>query len=298
MKKFISIVGTRPQFLKIAPLCYEFKNTNHEHSIIHSGQHYDKELSEQLFKILDIPTPKYHLKRDHSSSIHFFTSLMNELERILTKENPDYVIVYGDCDTTFAGAFVSQKLGIQLIHIEAGMRSYNKTMPEEINRILTDNISNILLCTTKDSVENLKKENIINNVFLVGNLQLDLLKLTIEKKMSTVPSFNFEIKNYVLLTIHRNYNTTLEALTKIFKSLSLLKTDIIFPLHPRTRKIITDNILVIPPNIKLIKPVSYFEMVSLLQKSSYVITDSGGLQPECWFLNKRCIILRNRNRMD
>ena len=157
--KIISIVGTRPQFLKLAPLCYKFKeNTIINHIIIHSGQHYDKVMSKDLFKVLKLPEPNYLLKKNGNTHAEVMGNMMVNIERILLKERPDKVIIYGDCDTTIAGALVAKKMELYLIHIESGMRSYNKNMPEEINRIVTDHISDMLLCSTKNSVENLKKK--------------------------------------------------------------------------------------------------------------------------------------------
>jgi len=298
MKKtnIISIVGTRPQFLKLAMLSNSFNtNNNIIHKVIHTGQHYDNEMSENIFKVLNIKEPEYILKQSNISSINNLSNMMIDIENILIKEKPDKVIVFGDCDSTLAGAIVAKKLKIYLIHIEAGMRSYNKDMPEENIRIMTDNISDMLLCSTIDSIENLKKENIINNVYYVGNLQLELLDYCCKKYNDKIilDIHNLEKYNFILLTIHREYNTNKIMLEKIFNELNKLKEKIIFPIHPRTKKIIEINNINIPDNIILIKSVNYLDMTILERYCKCIITDSGGIQPEAWYLEKKCIIMRS-----
>jgi UDP-GlcNAc3NAcA epimerase len=292
----ISIVGTRPQFLKLAMLSKELnKHNNIIHKVIHTGQHYDNEMSEEIFNILNIQKPEYILKQQNISSINNLSNMMIEIEKILLIEKPDKIIVFGDCDSTLAGAIVAKKLKIYLIHIESGMRSYNKAMPEEIIRIMTDNISDLLLCSTSDSITNLEKENIINNVYNVGNLQLELLDYSCNhyNDISILNTNNIEKNNFILLTIHREYNTNNIMINKIFDELSKLNTKIIFPIHPRTKKIIEMNNINIPTNIILIKPVNYLDMTILERYSCFIITDSGGVQPEAWYLNKKCIIMRS-----
>jgi UDP-GlcNAc3NAcA epimerase len=298
MKKIniISIVGTRPQFLKLAMLSKELnKYNNIIHKVIHTGQHYDTEMSEDIFNILNIKKPDYILKQNNISSINNISNMMIDIEKILLNEKPDKIIVFGDCDTTLAGAFVAKKLKIFLVHIESGMRSYNKDMPEEIIRTMTDHISDLLLCSTYDSIENLKKENIIDNVHYVGNLQLELLDYSCNNynDNSIIEKNNIEKENFILLTIHREYNTNNIMLNKIFIELSKLNKKIIFPIHPRTKKIIENNNINIPNNIILIKPVNYLDMTILERYCSFIITDSGGVQPEAWYLSKKCIIMRS-----
>jgi UDP-GlcNAc3NAcA epimerase len=290
----ISIVGTRPQFLKLVMLSKKFAEHNIIHKVIHTGQHYDNEMSEDIFKVLNIKQPDYILKQNNISSINNLSNMMIEIENILIKEKPEKIIVFGDCDSTLAGAIVAKKLKIYLIHIEAGMRSYNKDMPEENIRIMTDHISDILLCSTIDSIDNLNKENIINNVYFVGNLQLELLDYCCKNynDETILISNNIKKDNFLLLTIHREYNTNKLMLEKIFNELNKLKENIIFPIHPRTRKIIEINNINIPNNIILIKPVDYLEMTILERYCKCIITDSGGVQPEAWYLEKKCIVMR------
>ena len=293
--KIISIVGTRPQFLKLAPLCKQFSETDIEHLIIHTGQHYDSEMSGNIFKILEIPDPNYLLNKKGNTHAEITGNMMIEIEKIILNEKPDKVIVYGDCDTTIAAALVAKKQELYLIHIESGMRSYNKNMPEEINRVMTDHISDMLLCSTPDSVENLNRENITENVYFVGNLQLDLLQMTIDKYNCKDILVNNQLSEgeFVLMTIHRHYNTNKVSLTKIFFELEKLDITVIFPIHPRTRNIINSNNIRIPDNIKLINPVNYLDMTVLERYCKYIITDSGGIQPEAWYLGKKCIVMRS-----
>lgn len=294
--KIISIVGTRPQFLKLAMLSKEIdKNDNIIHQVIHTGQHYDTEMSEDIFNILNIKPPEYLLKQNNISSINNLSNMMIEIEKILLDEKPDKIIVFGDCDTTLAGALVAKKLKIYLVHIEAGMRSYNKDMPEENIRIMTDHISNMLLCSTYDSINNLKKENITNNVYYVGNLQLELLNYICSNynNLNILNNYNIEKDNFILLTIHREYNTNNIMINKIFNQLKKLNKKIIFPIHPRTKKVIETNNINIPGNIILIKPVNYIDMTVLERYCFIIITDSGGVQPEAWYLDKKCIVMRS-----
>ena len=293
--KILTIVGTRPQFLKLAPLSKTFEKNKINHVVVHTGQHYDKEMSDNLFKVLNIKEPDYLLEKKGKTNILCLGDMMNKIEEICLKEKPDKLIVFGDCDTTIAGAIVARKLKIYLIHIEAGMRSYNKDMPEEINRLMTDHISDLLLCSTQDSVEKLKAENITNNVHYVGNLQLELLKNVCDtyKDTTNLNENNLNENNFALMTIHREYNTNKEMLEKIFLELEKLDIDIVFPIHPRTKNIININNINIPKNLKLINPVDYLNMTILERNCKFIITDSGGVQPEAWYLGKKCIIMRS-----
>ena len=293
--KIISIVGTRPQFLKLAPLSKKFEEYKIGHKVIHTGQHYDKEMSDNLFKVLNINEPDYLLCKEGNTSIQSLGNMMNKIEEICLIEKPDKLIVFGDCDSTIAGAIVAKKLKIYLIHIEAGMRSYNKDMPEEVNRLMTDHISDLLLCSTQDSVDKLKQENIKDNVHYVGNLQLELLKNVCDTyNDTTILNKNNLIKNnFALMTIHREYNTNKKMLDKIFLELQKLDTDVVFPIHPRTKNIVNTNNINIPKNLKLIIPVDYLNMTILERNCKFIITDSGGVQPEAWFLGKKCIVMRS-----
>jgi UDP-GlcNAc3NAcA epimerase len=293
--KVLSIVGTRPQFLKLAPLSQQFEMNGVNHIVVHSGQHYDKEMSEDIFDVLNMKTPDYLLEKSESVGIDRLCTMMKNIEKICLNELPDKIVVFGDCDTTLAGSLVAKNLKIYLIHIESGMRSYNKSMPEEINRLISDHVSDLLLCSTKDSIDKLNNENIKNNAYYVGNLQLELLKNVSEKynnKQILIENKLTENK-YALMTIHRDYNTNKYMLESIFSELTKLTVDIVFPIHPRTKNVIEQNNIQIPENIKLIQPVHYLDMTILERFCCYIITDSGGIQPEAWFLKKKCIIMRS-----
>ena len=293
--KIISIVGTRPQFLKLAPLHKAFIKSNINHQIIHSGQHYDKEMSEQLFHCLELPEPHHLLSLKGSSPIQKFSEMIVAMENILIADKPNKLLVYGDCDTTLAGALVAKKLKIPLIHIESGMRSYNGDMPEEQNRVMVDHISDMLICSTQDSVENAKKENIKTPIHFVGNLQLDLLQLCLESYNNTqiLDENNLEENKFALLTIHREYNTTPDALAQLFNHLSKVNTKVFFPIHPRTKNVIEKNGIELPQNLIIVKPVNYLDMTILERYCQFIITDSGGVQPEAWYLRKKCIVMRS-----
>ena len=285
----LSIVGTRPQFIKLAALdkyISIYKPFNHK--VIHSGQHYDSSMSDIFFKQLNIKQPDFFISRGNQSPVKNISNMMCEIEKIIKAIDVDVILVYGDCDTTLAGALVSNKLGIKLVHVESGLRSYNKQMPEENNRVLTDHISDILFCSDNHSFCNLKNENIHNDIKIVGNLQIELLNNTIKESILT-QQFDDE---YSLLTIHRDYNTNIKTIETFFSELSLVDQRFIFPIHPRTRNIINQHNISIPENIELHEPFSYMDMISALLYCDYVITDSGGLQLESWFAEKKCVVMR------
>lgn len=302
--KIVTIIGARPQFIKASMVSKELRK-KHEEIFVHTGQHYDKNMSEIFFQTMGIPKPNYNLNIGSGSHSYQTGNMMIQIESILLKENPNCVVVYGDTNSTLAGALAASKLLIPVVHIEAGLRSYNKDMPEEQNRVLTDHISDILFCPSKTSVKNLKKENITKNVFDVGdvmcdstlyysqilgnNLNINDLELQfINKKRS--------IKNWYLLTIHRAENTkNSKILKEILSVMEDLDYIVIFPVHPRVREIVDllekENNY---KNIVFIEPVDYLTMIFLTKNSKKVITDSGGLQKECYILNTPCITVRDQ----
>ncbi len=292
--KILTIVGTRPQFLKLAPLSKQFEENKIDHIIVHSGQHYNKEMSDDIFKVLNIKNPDYLLDNSKYNGISRLCNMMKNIENICFKEQPDKIIVFGDCDTTLAGSIVAKIMKIYLIHIESGMRSYNKSMPEEINRLISDHVADLLLCSTKDSLDKLQNENIKTNAHYVGNLQLELLQNICENynNKNILLNNNLTENNYALMTIHRDYNTNKVMLEKIFLELTKLTIDVVFPIHPRTKNIIEQHNIIVPNNVLLIQPVNYLDMTILQRFCNYIITDSGGIQPEAWFLKKKCIIMR------
>lgn len=294
--KIISIIGARPQFIKYAPLSNELRK-NYKEILIHTGQHYDQKMSDIFFDQLDIPNPDYNLGIGSGSHGYQTGNMLIEIEKILKKEKPGLVLVYGDTNSTIAGALAASKLQIKIAHIEAGLRSFDRDMPEEINRLITDHISNILFCPTKTAVNNLENEGISNGTYLVGDVMVDSLEQN--RKVAEITSKIVEtigvIKgNYLVVTIHRANNTdNKENLYSIIKALEELDKIIIFPVHPRTAKSIHKYGLKIPPNIKMVEPLGYIDMIALMIGAEKIITDSGGIQKEAYILRRPCITLRN-----
>lgn len=296
MKKIVTIIGARPQFIKSAPVSLQLKKSFKE-ILIHTGQHYDKTLSENFFRELQLKKPDYNLNVGSNSHAVQTANIMIKLEKVIQNEKPDLVLVYGDTNSTLAGSLVGAKLNIPIAHIEAGLRSFNKRMPEELNRICTDHYSHILFCPSKVAVNNLKKEGITKNVFLVGDVMKDSVLQNLESINSKAIRKKYKLKEgekYYFLTLHRQENTdNIVRLTKIFRMLRLTKLKIIFPIHPRTKKTILHNSINVPQNLHIIEPVSYTESLSLQKNAQIVITDSGGIQKEACFLSVPCITLRD-----
>lgn len=299
--KIITILGARPQFIKagaVSRIIAEHKEI--EEIIVHTGQHYDKNMSDYFFNQLEIPKPKYMLSLGGSTHGAMTGIMMRDLEEIFINEKPDFVMVYGDTNSTIAGALTASKLHIKVAHVEAGLRSFNMKMPEEINRILTDRISNILFCPTDAAIENLKKEGfenfdikIVNN----GDVMQDAALFYGEKSeeySSILEDLKLKPNEFVLTTCHRAENTDdEERLTSIFAALDEINKDtrVVLPLHPRTKKFMEQ--FNIKTEIMLIDPVNYFDMIKLLKNCKLVATDSGGLQKEAFFFSKPCITMRD-----
>jgi UDP-GlcNAc3NAcA epimerase len=299
MKKIITIVGARPQFIKAATLSRQFKLIGIEELIIHTGQHFDANMSDVFFEEMEIPKPAFQLDI-HGLTHGAMTGRMLEgIEAILLSEKPDGVLVYGDTNSTLAGALAASKLHIPVIHVEAGLRSYNMEMPEEINRILTDRISNILFCPTDTAVNNLKREGFDNMPIRIvknGDVMQDAAiyyAAKAEEKSNILSKIG--VSKFVLGTIHRQENTdSPENLKNIIAGLNEInrQTAVVVPIHPRTRNILTEQNII--PEFKLIDPVGYFDMIMLLKTCELVITDSGGVQKEAFFFGKHCITLREQ----
>lgn len=296
--KIVTIVGARPQFIKAAVVSREIsKNSDISEIIIHTGQHYDKNMSEIFFEEMGIPKPDYNFNINGLSHGAMTGQMLEKIEEVLIKEKPNWVLVYGDTNSTLAGALAAKKLHIKLAHIEAGLRSFNIKMPEEINRILTDRISDILFCPTESAIKNLNNEGydlLDNHVILVGDVMEDAANYY--KGLEKKPDGLSTRENFILSTIHRAENTNDKGrLSEIFETLKEISQtqDVVLPLHPRTKHHLGKFNIKIPNSIILLPPVSYLEMVYLLNHCKTVITDSGGVQKEAFFFCKPCITLRD-----
>lgn len=297
--RITTIIGARPQFIKAASVSKAFAQSKSiDEIIVHTGQHFDALMSDVFFQELQIPVPKYNLAINSLGHGAMTGKMLEEIEKVLIQEKPDYVLVYGDTNSTIAGALAAKKLHIKVIHIEAGLRSFNMAMPEEINRIVTDRISDILFCPAEKAVQNLIQEGFESfncKYYCVGDVMYDAVLhfLPMAKKKSTVKN-QLGLNNYIACTLHRqettdneiNFRNVIEALHIINKQIPVILT-----IHPRTKKMLdTYNI---QPEFKIIDPLGYLDMLEFVSGSSLVITDSGGLQKESYFLGKCCAIVRN-----
>lgn len=294
--KIITVLGARPQFIKAGSVSREIAKYNELNEvIIHTGQHYDANMSDIFFDEMHIPRPKYHLSISGKNHGAMTGQMMEKIEEIVLIEKPDLIMVYGDTNSTLAGALVASKLHIKLAHIEAGLRSFNMQMPEEINRILTDRVSNLLFCPTINAVQNLRNEGFDNfpcKIIQNGDVMQD--GALFYKQFARKPKQLIQ-ENFILCTIHRAENTDdLQRLRSILVALVEIGKDIqiILPLHPRTKNAI-DKLELKISNIMFIEPLGYLEMVWMIEHSNLVITDSGGLQKEAYFFKKSCLTLRD-----
>jgi UDP-GlcNAc3NAcA epimerase len=298
--KILTIVGARPQFIKAASLSKYLKNiTDIKEIILHTGQHYDHNMDDNFFSELKIPTPDYNLGVGSGTHARQTAKMIMGIEDVVLKEWPDFILIYGDTNSTIAGALVGAKLHIPIVHVEAGLRSYDREMPEEINRIVSDTISTILFCPTQIAVNNLKKEGITKGVYNVGDIMLETYQYYKNKALKTstiLNNLNLKPKGYILCTIHRVSNTdNIENLKNIFIGLTESHELIILPLHPRTKKKINQNGFLkkyIGQNIRIIDPIGYFDMICLEADAKKIVTDSGGVQKEAYFNKVPCITLR------
>lgn len=328
--KIANVVGARPQFIKYFPVSEaikKFKNTSGmvvQDILIHTGQHYDYRMSKIFFDEFGIREPQYHLGVGSGSHGSQTGQILQKMEEVLLKEKPDVVVVYGDTNSTLGGALAASKLHIPIAHVEAGLRSYNKYMPEEINRVLTDHVSSILICPTEAAVGNLRREgftNILNDgklydafdgrcrkatddianslVINVGDVMYDVLLYAVEiatRRSKIMEQLQVSSKNYCLLTIHRAENTDdQERLKEVINFVNDVSagTRIIFPVHPRAKKAFETMKIRFGDTVSSIEPLGYFDMIMLLKNSKCVLTDSGGLQKEAYWLKVPCITLRN-----
>jgi len=321
MIKLVTIIGARPQIIKAAALNREIqKNFSDKISeyIVHTGQHYDENMSNVFFDELMIPFPDINLKVGSGSHGNQTALMIKGIEEVLNKQKPDFLIVYGDTNSTLAGAVAASKIHVPVIHIEAGLRSFNKSMPEEINRIMCDHVSTLLFSPTKTGCENLFSEGFASNtkppftidnphVFHCGDIMYDnslFFSTVADEKSSIIEKLELTLNEYVLVTIHRDNNTDdPERLNSIFEALNNIsiaeKKTFVLPLHPRTAKLLQANLdknlyksIINNPFLKILPPVSFLDMIVLEKNSKIIITDSGGVQKESYFFRKPCIILR------
>ncbi len=296
--KIASIVGARPNFIKLAPLSRELRRRGLDEVIIHTGQHYNYEMDKIFFDDMGIPAPDYHMGIGSGSHGFQTGEMLRKVEEALIAEKPDVVIVFGDTNSTLAGSLAAVKLHIKSAHVEAGLRSFDKSMPEEINRVLVDHCSDLLLCPTTTGVDNLRREGITDGVYLTGDVMVDAqndCESIAEKKSHILEDLALKPKDYYLATVHRASNTDdpdkLRAITEALKDLE----NVVFPCHPRTEKYLREfglwNDLV--RKTKVIKPVGYLDMLLLEKNAKKIITDSGGVQKEAYLLGTACITLRD-----
>jgi UDP-N-acetylglucosamine 2-epimerase len=296
--KIVSIVGARPQFVKYAPLSKEMRKT-YQCVLVHTGQHYDYNMNKVFFDEMDIPMPDYNLGVGSGTHAHQTGDMMKGIEDILLKEKPGLVIVFGDTNSTLAGALAAVKLQHKTAHVEAGLRMYDKTIPEEVNRMIADYCSDYLFCPTLSAVDNLKREGLTKGVYFTGDVMVDALNSNKEvaEKSDILEILSLSDKQYIVATIHRAGNTdilqNLENFMNCFIELGDLGETIVFPIHPRTAKILKTNGLFdkLKEKVKLIDPLGYLEFLKLMNHAKKIITDSGGIQKEAYILRVPCITL-------
>ncbi|MBF0267987.1 MAG: UDP-N-acetylglucosamine 2-epimerase (non-hydrolyzing) [Alphaproteobacteria bacterium] len=294
--RLLTVVGARPQFIKAMPVCRALKAAGIEEYLVHTGQHYDAAMSDVFFAELNLPAPSVHLGIGSSSHGQQTGRMLIALEEAMQTQRPDCVLVYGDTNSTLAGALAAAKLRIPLAHVEAGLRSFNREMPEEINRVLTDHCSTLLFCPTRTAVDNLGREGIEKGVHLVGDTMLDAVRLIrpiAEAKAQRFGQLGLAPQGYYLLTLHRPYNVDDPAkLRAILDAMAGLSQPVIFPVHPRTRAVLCGFAPPKPSALRLIDPVGYLDMLKLEANALAILTDSGGVQKEAHMLAVPCLTIR------
>lgn len=295
--KILTVVGARPQFIKAAPVSKALHESGINEVLIHTGQHHDKQMSDVFFNELNIKEPDYNLGIAGGTHAQMTGRMLSAIEELLISETPSAVLVYGDTNSTLAAALAASKLHIKVIHIEAGLRSWNRRMPEEVNRVLTDNVSDLLLCPSHRAVLNLQREGIEDSVYEVGDVMADVCRFVMKNPPDIsclLSNLGIDSKEYCLATFHRAENTdSKEQLASILDALGELPVPVVFPIHPRTRDAIERYELMLPPNFILAKPLGYADMIGLLLNTRLLYTDSGGLQKEAYWTKTPCATLRN-----
>ena len=288
--KVLSIVGARPQFVKASVVSRALR-VRHEEILLHTGQHYDDSMSKVFFDVMKIPQPDYNLEIGSGPHGWQKARMLEGIEKVLMDEKPDWLLVYGDTNSTLAGALAAAKLHVPVAHVEAGLRSFNMAMPEEVNRRLTDHISKLLFCPTQTAVDNLNNEGIRQGVHIVGDVMYDASLEYSQLETDVLERNGLEPKNYLMLTVHRPVNTdnrkNLEGILNALEG-----QNVIFPAHPRTVNIMKEKGIQLPEGIQLIAPVNYVESLALTKNASKLLTDSGGMQKEAYFFGTPCVTLR------
>ncbi len=296
--KIVSVVGARPQFVKAAAISRRLR-VRHREILVHTGQHYDYEMSGIFFDGLAIPPADVNLAVGSGSHGAQTAAMLQGLEALLAIERPDWLLVYGDTNSTLAGVLAASKVFVPVAHVEAGLRSFNRRMPEEVNRVVSDHLSDLLLCPSETAIRNLGAEGISANVHLVGDVMLDVLHWAgprvDERGPRALAGLGVQEKRYLLVTIHRAENTDEPArVASIVDALNALDEPVVFPAHPRTRRAMATAGVELSPHVRLIDPLGYVEMMSLTRSARLVLTDSGGLQKEAYWLGVPCLTLRDQ----
>ncbi|MGQ0642815.1 MAG: non-hydrolyzing UDP-N-acetylglucosamine 2-epimerase [Gemmatimonadaceae bacterium] len=295
--KVASVVGARPQFIKAWPVSRELRRFGHAETIVHTGQHYDEQMSDVFFTEMGIARPDHLLEIGSGSHGNQTGRMLMAVEETLLRERPDWVLVYGDTNTTLAAAIAACKLGVKLAHVESGLRSYNRSMPEEHNRVLTDHCSDLLLCPTQTAVDNLAREGIVHGVHLVGDVMYDAVLAfgaRAREQSRILESLGLAPRAFLLATVHRAYNTDDPAiLRRLIAAFDEIGETVVFPLHPRTRaRLASSGAVPALRHVQLIDPVGYLDMLALEQNARAILTDSGGVQKEAFFFAVPCVTLR------
>lgn len=298
--KVVSIVGARPQFIKAATVSRALRR-RHTEVLVHTGQHYDDNMSAVFFDELDIPSPEYNLGVGSGPHGAQTGEMLARIEKVLMIERPDWALVYGDTNSTLAGALAAVKLHIKVAHVEAGLRSFNRRMPEEINRIVTDHVSDLLLCPSQTAVDNLAAEGIVRGVYLVGDVMAEALAFAVEcarERSDILMRLGLTERGYILVTVHRAENTDdAGRLRSIIDALKALDETVVFPAHPRTRCRLAElglsDLQSMTHNLMILEPLGYLDMVRLAQSARAILTDSGGVQKEAYWLGVPCVTLRD-----
>ena len=291
----MTVVGARPQFIKAAPVSLVLRR-KHEEFLLHTGQHYDDEMSDLFFRQLQIPAPDHNLEVGSGRHGAQTGAMLAGIESVAIDQRPDWLIVYGDTNSTLAAALVGAKLHIPVAHVEAGLRSFDRRMPEEVNRVVADHVATLLLCPTETAVRNLEREGITSGVSMVGDVMFDAFQQNVQvaqKSSGILADLGLEPNGYHLLTVHRAENVDQpDPLEAILRGVADSGHRVVFPVHPRTRAVLKSTALKVPGNVTLIDPIGYLEILVLEENAEAIVTDSGGVQKEAYFAGRPCITLR------